>query len=134
MNTATPSKKELFALDESSEDEPMHDDFGNLDELDSEVEDIEDKESVSSKDEKEVYTNVDDDANAKSADLNYIDQRIREWLSMLQNFKDLGPSGLTRKVCVNNLLKDICTRYSYNEFLALKLLDLFPKEVWIHPP
>ncbi|KAK2160108.1 hypothetical protein LSH36_140g04015 [Paralvinella palmiformis] len=36
---------------------------------------------------------------------------------------------LSRKEYVNQLLKDMCLYYSYNNYLMMKLLDLFPQEI-----
>ncbi|KAG5448322.1 rRNA (cytosine-C5-)-methyltransferase nop2 [Clonorchis sinensis] len=128
------SKKELFSLDDKhdSDDELIGDDFGNLDELESQSDLSEpshhDDESM---DEKQPPEQLDQEEPEKttSQDLTYLDQRIRDWMLMLSDFKNRAPPDLKRKSCINSLLDDICKRYSYNKFLAHKFFDLFPKDL-----
>lgn len=108
------------------------DNFGDLNELEC----LPMEESVCSdqdgKDEefKDVVTNMTDDKLEENSRLDYslFDQRIKQWLSVLSDFKN-APQGLSRSACVQNLIDDLCLRYSYNKFLMRKLYDIFPKEV-----
>ncbi|TPP63324.1 Ribosomal RNA methyltransferase NOP2 [Fasciola gigantica] len=123
------SKKELFSLnDELSENDIVMDDFGDIEEL--ETQSLASEQSMKNDDEQDhdaLQLNME--SEAETADVSFLDQRIRSWITMLKNFKSTAQPGLNRKSCVNGLLDDICKRYSYNRFLALKLFDLFPKEL-----
>lgn len=69
--------------------------------------------------------------SAPTYDMTLLNQRIRDSLLILGDFKTRAPPGLTRKACVNSLLNDLCQRYSYSRFMMNLLYDLFPKEVII---
>lgn len=115
---------------ENDGDELMVDDFGRLSDLEEDIETNAD--SVEPVNEKEdIITNLtSEDAVGKSAmDSSTLDQRIRNWLYILSDFKNRAPADLNRSLCVRTLISDLCSRYSYNQFLMVKLLDLFPKEV-----
>ncbi|CAI2724577.1 unnamed protein product [Schistosoma spindalis] len=116
---------------ENDGDELMVDDFGRLSDL--EDEDIKtNADFVEPVDEKEdMITNLtSEDAVEKSVmDSSTLDQRIRNWLYILSDFKNRAPADLSRSLCVRTLISDLCSRYSYNQFLMVKLLDLFPKEI-----
>ncbi|VDQ15628.1 unnamed protein product [Trichobilharzia regenti] len=93
--------------------ELMGDDFGRLSDLEDEelkttmdvVEPVDDEE--------DVVTNLvtGDESDKVTLDSSTLDQRIRNCM------------------CVRTLLGDLCSRYSYNHFLMVKLFDLFPKEI-----
>ncbi|VDP02636.1 unnamed protein product [Schistosoma curassoni] len=111
----------------------MVDDFGRLSDLEEDIETNAD--SVEPVNEKEdIITNLtSEDAVGKSAmDSSTLDQRIRNWLYILSDFKNRAPADLNRSLCVRTLISDLCSRYSYNQFLMVKLLDLFPKEALIN--
>ncbi|CAH8459958.1 unnamed protein product [Schistosoma bovis] len=115
---------------ENDGDELMVDDFGRLSDLEEDIETNAD--SVEPVNEKEdIITNLtSEDAVGKSAmDSSTLDQRIRNWLYILSDFKNRAPADLNRSLCVRTLISDLCSRYSYNQFLMVKLLDLFPKEI-----
>ncbi|CAH8460447.1 unnamed protein product [Schistosoma intercalatum] len=115
---------------ENDGDELMIDDFGRLSDLEEDIETNAD--SVEPVNEKEdMITNLtSEDAVGKSAmDSSTLDQRIRNWLYILSDFKNRAPADLNRSLCVRTLISDLCSRYSYNQFLMVKLLDLFPKEI-----
>ncbi|CAL8107643.1 unnamed protein product [Calicophoron daubneyi] len=125
------TKKELFALEDGSTDDEVLPvaDFGDIDELESGSA-HNDGALESAEDEVEdLKTNIEESDARSSYDLQYLDQRIKEWVLMLSDFKSRAPAGLSRKSCIDSLLEDLCKRYSYNKFLAHKLFDLFPKEV-----
>ncbi|CAH8464948.1 unnamed protein product [Schistosoma haematobium] len=108
----------------------MVDDFGRLSDLEEDIETNTD--SVEPVNEKEdMITNLtSEDAVGKSAmDSSTLDQRIRNWFYILSDFKNRAPADLNRSLCVRTLISDLCSRYSYNQFLMVKLLDLFPKEI-----
>ncbi|CAH8459966.1 unnamed protein product [Schistosoma bovis] len=118
---------------ENDGDELMVDDFGRLSDLEEDIETNAD--SVEPVNEKEdIITNLtSEDAVGKSAmDSSTLDQRIRNWLYILSDFKNRAPADLNRSLCVRTLISDLCSRYSYNQFLMVKLLDLFPKEALIN--
>ncbi|KAA3675622.1 25S rRNA (cytosine2870-C5)-methyltransferase [Paragonimus westermani] len=121
------SKKELFTLEDEdiSNDGFPADDFGDLEDLVSKSDSDEHPEETPMDSSPVEHT---PDTN-KAHDLNYLDQRIRDWMLLLANFKTQAPPNVTRSICVNSLLEDVCKKYSYNKFLAHKLFDLFPKEL-----
>ncbi|AEO66195.1 ba584803-908e-4f21-a6f0-e68552ca3ec7 [Thermothielavioides terrestris] len=59
-------------------------------------------------------------------DLQMLRTRITETVRVLENFASLAEEGRSRAEYTNQLLKDICAYYGYNEFLAEKLMNLFP--------
>ncbi|XP_037532127.1 probable 28S rRNA (cytosine(4447)-C(5))-methyltransferase [Nematolebias whitei] len=61
-----------------------------------------------------------------SIDLKTIHQRIKDNIDVLCNFSAKREEGKDRVEYLALLNKDLCTYYSYNEFLIEKLLDLFP--------
>ncbi|RYP68809.1 hypothetical protein DL771_006427 [Monosporascus sp. 5C6A] len=58
-------------------------------------------------------------------DLQLLRNRINETVRVLDDFK-LAEEGTSRADYTSQLLKDICAYYGYSEFLAEKLLNLFP--------
>ncbi|KAF7286148.1 hypothetical protein GWI33_007394 [Rhynchophorus ferrugineus] len=55
-----------------------------------------------------------------------VQQRIREIIRVLSDFSNLRDSEHSRSEYLEILRKDLCTYYSYNEFLMEKLMQLFP--------
>ncbi|KAK4229168.1 RNA methyltransferase [Podospora fimiseda] len=64
-------------------------------------------------------------------DLQMLRTRITETIRVLEDFAELAEEGRDRAEYTNQLLKDICSYYGYNEFLAEKLMNLFsPREAF----
>lgn len=59
-------------------------------------------------------------------DLQLLRQRISDTIRVLDDFATLSEPGTSRSEYTAQLLKDICAYYGYSEFLAEKLLGLFP--------
>lgn len=62
-------------------------------------------------------------------DLAILDNRIAHVRHVLADFKSRREAGRSRQDYVDQLVRDLCSRFSYNEFLMKKLLDLFPVEI-----
>lgn len=58
-------------------------------------------------------------------DLHVVRTRILEIVKVLEDFKGLAEEGKSRNEYISQLLKDICSYYGYNEYLAEKLFNLF---------
>lgn len=77
----------------------------------------------------DVFTLPDpnDEADAEKAlTLQDIQQRIKDVVLVLSDFKKYRQEDRTRSEYVQLLRSDLCTYYSYNEFLMEKLMDIFP--------
>ncbi|KAG7263284.1 hypothetical protein CRUP_037808, partial [Coryphaenoides rupestris] len=59
-------------------------------------------------------------------DLQTIHQRIKENVDVLSNFAAKREEGKDRVEYISLLRSDLCTYYSYNDFLMEKLMDIFP--------
>ncbi|KAK0624745.1 NOL1/NOP2/sun family-domain-containing protein [Bombardia bombarda] len=59
-------------------------------------------------------------------DLQMLRTRITESIRVLEDFSNLGEEGRSRAEYTAQMLKDFCAYYGYNEFLAEKLINLFP--------
>lgn len=59
-------------------------------------------------------------------DLVMINQRIRDNIQALNNFKQAREEGRSRKEYVDLLVADLCSYYSYEKFLMQKFFELFP--------
>ncbi|KAH6619472.1 NOL1/NOP2/sun family-domain-containing protein [Chaetomium sp. MPI-SDFR-AT-0129] len=73
----------------------------------------------------------DDELAAKTKgllapDLQMLRTRITETIRVLEDVANLAEDGRSRAEYTNQLLKDVCAYYGYNEFLAEKLMNLFP--------
>ncbi|XP_039281558.1 25S rRNA (cytosine-C(5))-methyltransferase nop2 isoform X2 [Nilaparvata lugens] len=55
-----------------------------------------------------------------------VEQRIRDVLMVLMNFKQYRDPEKPRKEYISLLKKDLCTYFSYNEFLVEQFVHLFP--------
>ncbi|KAM9806446.1 28S rRNA (cytosine(4447)-C(5))-methyltransferase isoform 1-T2 [Syngnathus typhle] len=176
MNTQLGMKELEEEDDDDDDDEEMVDDYGALDEEESdgdellpieraakkqkelkqtmglesddeeddddsdEVDDDKDADKKSDDEEKEtLQTNVDDLDNFRfprpeesenegvlPVDLKTIHQRIKDNIDVLCNFASKREPGKARVDYVALLKNDLCTYYSYNEFLVEKFIELFP--------
>jgi 25S rRNA (cytosine2870-C5)-methyltransferase len=64
-------------------------------------------------------------------DLHLIRSRMTETIRILGNFSSLAEPGKSRSAYTDQLIRDICLYYGYNEFLANKLFALFsPSEAF----
>ncbi|KAJ4296172.1 rRNA (cytosine-C5-)-methyltransferase nop2 [Collariella sp. IMI 366227] len=59
-------------------------------------------------------------------DLQMLRTRITETIRVLEDFSNLAEEGRNRPEYTNQLLQDVCAYYGYNEYLAEKLMNLFP--------
>ena len=79
----------------------------------------------------ETNLGLTDASSRPTYDISLLNQRIKDSLLILGDFKARAPSGLTRKACLDSLMNDLCQRYSYNRYMMNMLYDLFPKEVGV---
>jgi len=59
-------------------------------------------------------------------DLTLIQQRIQDVVKILNNFREMRDPDMSRTDYMEQLKKDLCQYYGYNEYLLSKFLDLFP--------
>ncbi|XP_014664500.1 PREDICTED: probable 28S rRNA (cytosine-C(5))-methyltransferase [Priapulus caudatus] len=64
--------------------------------------------------------------SVQPADLTLVQQRIKEVLVVLGDFVNRREENRKRKDYLSQLKSDLCTYYSYNEFLMALLMQLFP--------
>jgi len=62
---------------------------------------------------------------SSAPDLQIIQSRIRDVIHVLGDFKARREEGVDRQVYMNRLKKDLCTYYSYNDFMIEKFLQVF---------
>ncbi|KAJ8105534.1 hypothetical protein OPT61_g10117 [Boeremia exigua] len=65
-------------------------------------------------------------SNLVTQDIQLLRTRLNDTIRVLDDFKNLAETGRSRAEYRAQLLKDICSYYGYSEFLADKLLSLFP--------
>ena len=82
------------------------------------MEDMMTHQSVFSFPNDEEFTNV--------TNLKDIQQRIRDVIMVLSDFKKLREKNRSRSEYTELLRMDLCTYYSYNDFLMEKLMQMFP--------
>lgn len=77
-----------------------------------------------------VFDDEDDESRPISKlepqDLQLLRTRLTDTVRVLEDFKNLAEEGRSRTEYKQQVLKDICAYYGYSEFLAEKLLNLFP--------
>ncbi|OUM63871.1 hypothetical protein PIROE2DRAFT_66260 [Piromyces sp. E2] len=59
-------------------------------------------------------------------DLTLIQQRIQDVVKILNNFREMRDPDMSRTDYMEQLKKDLCQYYGYNDYLLSKFLDLFP--------
>merc|ERR1719153_1874944 len=59
-------------------------------------------------------------------DLQIVQARMADVIKVLQNFKERREEGVGRPQYIGRLKKDLCTYYTYNEFMIEKFLQIFP--------
>lgn len=64
--------------------------------------------------------------NLATEDLQLLRTRLTDCVRVLEDFKNLAEPGRSRTEYRNQMLKDIVAYFGYSEFLAEKLMDLFP--------
>ncbi|XP_077455190.1 28S rRNA (cytosine(4447)-C(5))-methyltransferase isoform X2 [Stigmatopora argus] len=109
------------------------------DDDDEEEDEKKDKDEKKSAEDDTIQTNMDDmdqfrlpgaEESEKEGilpvDLKAIHQRIKDNIDVLCNFSSKREPGKDRGEYLSLLKKDLCTYYSYNDFLMEKLMDLFP--------
>jgi len=62
-------------------------------------------------------------------DVAILDNRITHIRHVLGDFTARREEGRSRTDYVEQLLRDLCSRFNYNEFLMQKLMDLFPTDI-----
>ena len=67
-----------------------------------------------------------EEGEEKVVTLQDIQQRIKDVMLVLSEFKKYRDVNRSRQEYVDLLRKDLCLYYSYNEFLMEKLMDIFP--------
>ncbi|KAJ8320709.1 hypothetical protein KUTeg_002296 [Tegillarca granosa] len=90
---------------------------------------LSDKELKTNIAETETYTLP---SGQESPDLALIQQRMKEVTYVLADFKARKEEGRSRSEYVDQLRKDLCTYYSYNDYLMERLMKLFPLETLIN--
>lgn len=65
-------------------------------------------------------------SNLVPQDIQLLRTRLNDTVRVLDDFKNLAEEGRSRTEYRAQMLKDICSYYGYSEFLADKLLNLFP--------
>ncbi|KAJ4366933.1 rRNA (cytosine-C5-)-methyltransferase nop2 [Neocucurbitaria cava] len=65
-------------------------------------------------------------SNLVPQDIQLLRTRLNDTVRVLDDFKNLAEEGRSRTEYRAQMLKDICAYYGYSEFLADKLLNLFP--------
>jgi len=64
--------------------------------------------------------------NLVTQDIQLLRTRLNDTVRVLDDFKNLAEEGRSRTEYRDQMLKDICAYYGYSEFLADKLMNLFP--------
>ncbi|CAL1610919.1 unnamed protein product [Knipowitschia caucasica] len=118
---------------------PESDDDDDEEEEEEEEEEKDKADSDAEEEEDTVQTNIDEmdifklpktEETEKEGvlllDLKLIYQRIKDNIEVLCNFSTKREEGKDRSDYISLLKKDLCTYYSYNNFLIEKLIDLFP--------
>ncbi|XP_043496982.1 25S rRNA (cytosine-C(5))-methyltransferase nop2-like [Polistes fuscatus] len=73
-----------------------------------------------------VFSFPTEEEIADITDLKEIQQRIRDIMMVLSDFKNLREENRSRSEYIKLFQHDLCTYYSYNNFLMEKLIQMFP--------
>lgn len=73
-----------------------------------------------------VFSFPTEEEFANVTNLKDIQQRIRDIIMVLSDFKRLREENRSRSEYIELLRRDLCTYYSYNNFLMEKLMQIFP--------
>lgn len=140
-------KKAMWSDDEDDEDAQEQLTAANIEGLSRKLDmqrAIEEAEAAAELEEANLQTNIapedrprildDDDedeqgrkvSNLVTQDIQLLRTRLNDTVRVLDDFKNLAEPGRSRAEYRAQLLKDICSYYGYSEFLADKLLSLFP--------
>ena len=141
-----PKKQTVVKSDDSSSDDNLK--MGTLDDVTDESSDDEllpiekqNKELLKKQEEdeklaeEELQMNIGDQEKfqfpskkerEQTASLQEVQQRIRDVVGVLSDFSKLRDKKHSRSEYLEMLKNDLCTYYSYNEFLIEKLMQLFP--------
>nr|XP_046255124.1 probable 28S rRNA (cytosine(4447)-C(5))-methyltransferase isoform X2 [Scatophagus argus] len=130
--------KETMGLESDDDDDDDEEEEGGEDDGDDSEEE-ENKSDADMDEEDTVQTNLDEmdqfrlpgaEESEKEGvlplDLKTIHQRIKDNIDVLCNFSTKREEGKERAEYISLLKKDLCTYYSYNNFLIEKLIDIFP--------
>ena len=140
-------KKAMWSDDEDDEDVQEQLTAANIEGLSRKLDmqrAIEEAETAAELEQANLQTNIapedrprildDDDedeegrkvSNLVTQDIQLLRTRLNDTIRVLDDFKNLAEPGRSRAEYRAQLLKDICSYYGYSEFLADKLLGLFP--------
>merc|ERR1719290_116220 len=64
--------------------------------------------------------------SSQAPDLQIIQARIRDVIQVLQDFRNRREEGRDRASYLDCMKRDLCSYYSYNEFMVEKFMQLFP--------
>lgn len=123
----TSMKPESDDDDDDEEEEEDDDDYKEEEKDDSEEEEEDTVQANIDTTEKFKLPGAADRAKEGllPMDLKTIHQRIKDNVDVLSNFNEKREEGKERSEYLSLLCADLCTYYSYNQFLISKLMDLF---------
>ncbi|XP_005157997.2 28S rRNA (cytosine(4447)-C(5))-methyltransferase isoform X1 [Danio rerio] len=123
----TSMKPESDDDDDEEEEEEDDDDYKEEEKDDSEEEEEDTVQANIDTTEKFKLPGAADRAKEGllPMDLKTIHQRIKDNVDVLSNFNEKREEGKERSEYLSLLRADLCTYYSYNQFLISKLMDLF---------
>lgn len=135
---ANVSNKMTYDSDSSEKDDDDYDDEGDDDMLPIEKANIKlkqkqrldkklaDQELQLNIAKQDVFAFPSEEELQNPTSLQDIHQRIKDVVSVLNDFNRLKEEGRSRCEYTDLLLKDLCVYYSYNEFLMEVLMQIFP--------
>ncbi|EZA59509.1 hypothetical protein DMN91_010827 [Ooceraea biroi] len=121
-------KDEDSEEDDNSEDEllPIEKANKKLKKKKEEEEKLANKEMEDMMAHQSVFTFPTKEELDNVSNLKEVQQRIRDVIMVLSDFKRLREENRARTEYTELLRKDLCTYYSYNDFLMEKLMQIFP--------